>query len=84
VFGNRVLRIYGPQRDEVTGEWGKLHNERLNFLYSSPTIMRVIKSIKIGWSVHVASMGERRGVYRVLVGKTEGKRSVGRARCMGG
>jgi hypothetical protein len=67
VFGNRVLRrIFGPKRDEVTGERRKIYNEELNDLYSSPNIVRVM------WVRHVASMGERRGLYRVLVGKTEG------------
>jgi hypothetical protein len=70
-FENRVLRrIFGPKRDEVTGEWRKLHNEKLNDLYSSSTIVRVIKQRKMRWAGHVARMGERRGVYRVLVGKT--------------
>jgi len=78
VFENRVLRrIFGPKRDEVTGEWRKLHNEELNYLYC---IVRVIKSKKIRWAGHVACMGERRGVYRVLVGKPEGKRLLGRPR----
>jgi len=79
VFENRVLRrIVGPKRDEVTGEWKKLHNEELNGLYFSPNIVRVIKSRRMRWAGHVARMGERRGVYRVLVGKTEGKRPLGR------
>ena len=74
MFENRVLRrIFGPKMDEVTGEWRKLHNEELNDLYSSPNIVRVIKSRIIRWAAHVARMGERRGVYRVLVGKHEGK-----------
>jgi hypothetical protein len=65
VFGNRVLRrIFGPKRDEVTGEWRKLHSEELNDLYSSPTIVRVIKSIRMRWAGHVTRMGEGRGVYR--------------------
>jgi hypothetical protein len=81
VFENRVLRrILGPKRDEVTGEWGKLHNEELNFLYSLPNIVRVIKSRRLRWAGHVAGMGEGRGVYRVLVGKPEGKRPLGRPR----
>ena len=71
VFKNRVLRIFGPKRDDVTGEWRKLHNEELNDLYSSPNIVRVIKSRRMKWAGHVARMGERRGVYRVLVGKPE-------------
>ena len=78
VFENRVLRrIFGPKRDEVTGEWRKLHNEELNDLYSSPNIVRVIKSRKIRWVGHMARMGERRDVYRVLVGKPEGKSHLG-------
>jgi hypothetical protein len=68
VFENRVLRrIFGPKRDEVTGEWRKLQNEELNYLYSSPAILRVMKSRKMRWAGHVARMGEGRGVYRVLV-----------------
>ena len=74
MFENRVLRgIFGPKRDGVTGEWRKLHNEELNDLYCSPNIVRVIKSIRMRWARHVARMGERRGVYRVLVGKSERK-----------
>jgi len=81
VFENRVLRrIFGPKRDEVTGEWRKLHNEELNDLYSSPNIVRVIKSRRMRWTGHVACMGEGRGVYRVLVGKPEGRRPLGRPR----
>jgi len=79
VFENMVLRrIFGPRRDEVTGEWRRLHNEELNDLYSSPNIMRVIKSRRMSWAGHVACMGEERGVYRVLVGKPEGRRPLGR------
>ena len=79
MFENRVpRRIFGPRRVEVTGEWRKLHNEELNDLYSSPNIVRVIKSKRTRWAGHVARMGERRGVNRVLVGKPEGKRSLGR------
>jgi hypothetical protein len=74
VSENRVLReIFGPKR-EVTGEWRKLHNEELNDLYSSPNIVRVIKSGRMIWAGHVVGMGERRGVYMVLVGKSEGQR----------
>jgi hypothetical protein len=75
VFENRVLRrIFGPKRDVVTGEWRKLHNEELNDLSSSPNILGVIKSRRMRWAGHVARMGGERGVYRVLVGKPEGKR----------
>jgi hypothetical protein len=77
---DRVLRkIFGPKWDVVTGEWGRLHSEELNDLYSPPNI-RVIKSRRIKWTEHVARMGERRVVYRVLVGKPEGKRPLGRPR----
>ena len=72
--------IFGPRRDEVTREWRKLHNEELNDLYSSPNIVRVIKSKRMRWAGHVAHMGEGRGVYRVLVGKPEGRRPLGRPR----
>jgi len=75
-----VRRIFGPRRDEVTGEWRRLHNEELNDLYSSPNIMRAIKSRRMRWAGHVARMGEERGLYRVLVGKLEGKRPLGRPR----
>jgi hypothetical protein len=81
VSENRVLRrTFGPKRDEVTGEWRKLHNEELHDLYSPPTIVRVIKSIRMRWAGHVARMGEGRDVYMVLVGKSEGKRPLGRPR----
>jgi len=73
VLENKVLRIFGPKRDAVAREWRKLHNEGLNDQYCSPNIVRVKKSRKIRWAGHVARMGERRGVYRVLVGKPEGK-----------
>jgi len=78
VFENRVLRrVFGPKWDEVTRKWRKLHNVELNDLYFSPNVVRVIKSSRIRWAGHVARIGERRGVNRVLVGKTEGKRPLG-------
>jgi len=81
VFENRVLRrIFGPRRDEVTGEWRKIHNEELNNLYSSPNIVWVIKSSRMRWAGHVACMGERRDAYRVMVGKPVGKIPLGRPR----
>ena len=81
VFENMVLRrIFGPRRDEVTGEWRRLYNEDLNDLYCSPNIVRVIKSRRMRWAWHVARMGEERGVYRVLLGKPEGRRPLGRPR----
>jgi hypothetical protein len=81
VFENRVLRsIFGPKKDEVTGEWRKLHNEELRDLYSSPSIIRIIKSWRMRWASHVARMREKRNAYRLLVGKTEGKRPLGRPR----
>jgi hypothetical protein len=74
VFENRVLRrVFGPRRDEVTGEWRRLHNEERNDLYSLSNIMRVVKSRRMRWAGRVAHMGEDRGVHRVLVGKPEGK-----------
>ena len=73
-----LRRIFGPRSDEVTGEWRRLHNEELNDLYSSPNIVRVIKSRRMRSAGHVVRMGEERGAYRVLVGKPEGKRPVGR------
>jgi hypothetical protein len=80
VFENRVLRrIFGPKREE-DGSWRKLHNDELRSLYSSPNIVRMIKSRKLRWAGHVARMGEGRVVYRVLVGKPEGKRPLGRPR----
>ena len=82
MFENRVLRrIFGSKRDGVTGEWRKLHNEELNDLYCSPNIVRVIKSRRMRWAGHVAGMGERRGAYRFLVEKPEGKGPLGRPRC---
>jgi len=81
VFENWILRgIFGPKRVEVTGEWRKMHNEELNDLYSSPNIVWVIKSRRMRWDGHVACMGQGRGVYKVLVGKPEGKRPLGRPR----
>jgi hypothetical protein len=78
VFEKRVLRrIFGPKRDEVTGELRKLHNGELHNLYSSPDINRQIKSRRMRWAGHVACTGEGRNVYRVLVGKPEGKRPLG-------
>ena len=72
VFENMVLRrIFGPRRDEVTGEWRRLHNEELNDLYFSPNIVRVIKSRRMRWAGHLARMGRDRGVYSILVGKPE-------------
>jgi hypothetical protein len=82
VFGNRVLRrIFGPKRDEVTREWRKLHNEELRDLYSSPSIIRIIKLRRMRWAGHVARMGEKRNAYRLLVGKPEGKKPLGRPGC---
>jgi len=81
MFENMVLRrLFGPRRDEETGEWRRLHNEELNDLYCSPNIVRVIKSRRMRWAAHVACMGEERGVYRVLVRKPEGRRPLGRPR----
>ena len=81
MFENRVLRrIFGPKRDGVTGEWRKLHNEELNDLYSSPNIVRVIKWRRMRWAGHVARMEKGRGVRKVLVGKREKKRPLGRPR----
>jgi hypothetical protein len=81
VFENRALkRIFGPKGDEVTGEWRKLHNEELNELDSLPNIVRVVKSRRMKWAGHGARMGEDRGVHRVLVGKPERKKPLGRPR----
>jgi len=78
VFENRLLRkIFGHKRDEVTGEWRKLHNEELNDLYSSSNMARVLKSRIMRWAKHVVRQVESRGVLRILVGKPEGKRSLG-------
>jgi hypothetical protein len=82
VYENRVLkRILGPKRDEVSGKWRKLHNEELHILYSSPNIIRQIKSRRMRWAGHVACMGGEGNVYMVLMGKSEGKRPLGRPRC---
>jgi hypothetical protein len=81
VFENKVQRrIFGPKRDEMTGEWSKLHNEELHNLYSSPDIIRQVKSRRMRWAGHVAHMGEERKVYKILVGQPEGKRPLGRPR----
>jgi hypothetical protein len=81
VFENGLLRrIFGPKRDGVTGEWIRIHNEELNDLYSSPNIIRVIKPRRMRWAGHVARMRERRGAYRILVGRPEGRRPLGRPR----
>ena len=78
MFEKRVLRrVFGPKRDEVTGEWRKLHNEELSDLYSLPNIVRVVKSRRMRWTGHVAHMGQGRGLYRVPVGEPEGKRPLG-------
>jgi hypothetical protein len=81
MFENRVLRrVFGPKRDEVTREWRKLHNEELDDVYSLPNIVQAVKSRIMRWAGHVAHMGEERGVHRVLVGKPEGNRPLGRPR----
>jgi hypothetical protein len=81
MFENRVLRrIFGPKRDEVTGKWWKLHSVELHNLYSSPDIIRQVKSRRMRWAVHVARMGEEKKVYKVWVRKPEGKRPLGRPR----
>jgi hypothetical protein len=81
VFENKVLRrIFGPKRDEVTGRWKKLHNEELHDLYSSPSIIRIMKSRRMRWAGHVARMGEERNACRLLVEKPERKRPLGRPR----
>jgi hypothetical protein len=79
VFENRVLRIFGPKREE-DGPWRKLHNDELHSLYSSPNIVRVIKSRRMRWAGHVACMGAGSGVYRVFVGRPDDKRPLGRRR----
>jgi hypothetical protein len=82
VFENKVLRrISGPKRDEATGEGRRQHNGQLNDLYSSPNIIRVTKSRRMRWVGHVACMEEKRGAYRILVGRPEGRRTLGRPRC---
>jgi len=81
VFENMALRrIFGTRSEEVTGEWRRLHNEKLNDLYCSPNIVRVIKSRRMRWARHMARVGEVRGVCRVLLGKPEGRRPMGRTR----
>jgi hypothetical protein len=81
VFENRVLRrIFGPKKDGMAGGWRKLHNEELHNLYSSPSIIRIIKSRRMGWARHVARMGEKRNMYRILIGKPGGKKPLGRPR----
>jgi hypothetical protein len=81
VFEDRVLRrIFGPKRDVVTGEWRKLHNGELRDLYSSPSIITIIKSRRMRWTVYLARVGEKRNVYRLLVEKPEGKTPLGRPR----
>jgi hypothetical protein len=75
-----LRRIFGPKRDEVTGEWRRLHNKELYALYSSPNIIRVIKLRRLRWPGHVARMGATRGAYRALVGKPEGRGPLGRPR----
>jgi hypothetical protein len=72
--------VYGPKRDEVTGEWRKLHNKELHILYSSPNIIRQMTSRRMRWAGHVAGVGEERKMYRVLVGKPKGKRPLGKPR----
>jgi hypothetical protein len=77
VFENRVpRRIFGPKRDEVTAEWRKLHNEEFHDLYSSPSIIRIIKSRRMRWAGHIARKGEKRNAYRLFVGKPEGRRPL--------
>jgi hypothetical protein len=81
VLENRALRrVFGPKRDEATGEWRRLHNEELNDLYSSPNNIRVIKSRRMKWAGNVARMGEKRGTYRILVRRLEERRPLGRRR----
>jgi hypothetical protein len=75
-----LRRIFGSKRDELIGEWRKLHNEEFHDLYSSPSIIRIIKAMRMRWEGHVARMGEKRNAYRLLVGKPEGNRPLGRPR----
>jgi hypothetical protein len=83
VLENKVLRrIFGPTRDELTGEWRKLHNEELRNLYPSPSIIKIIKSRRMRWAGHVTRMAEKRNAYRLLMRKPEGKRPLGRSRRM--
>jgi hypothetical protein len=70
----------GPKKDEITGEWRRLHKEELNDLYSSPNIIRMIKSTRMMWAGHISRMGEERGAYRILLGRPEGRRTLGRPR----
>jgi hypothetical protein len=80
VFGNRGLRTFRPKRDEVKGEWRRLHNEELCDLYYSRYIICVIKPRSLRWAGHVARMGDRRGTYRILLGRPEGRRPLGRSK----
>jgi hypothetical protein len=81
LFENRVLRrIFGPERDEATGEWRRLHNEELHDLFSSPKAIRAINSRRMRWAGHVAHVWDRRGAYRGLMGRPVGRRSFGRSR----
>jgi hypothetical protein len=82
VFENRVLRrIFGPKRDEVTGGWRELHNKQLCYLYSSPSIIRIIILMKMRWAGHAALIANKRNMFRLPVGKPQGKRPLGRPRC---
>jgi hypothetical protein len=75
-----LRRIFGPKRDEVTGEWRKLHNEEVRDLYSSSSIIRIIKATRMRWAGHVARMGENRNAYTLMVGKPDGRRPLGKPR----
>jgi hypothetical protein len=79
VFENRVRRIFGPKRDEVTGDWRKLHNKEFHNLYSSPNVIRMMTSRRVRWAGHIGRMGKR-NAYRILMGKLEGKTPLGRPR----